>query len=140
MPHVTPPPAPVTGEPAQESAPAPVLVATILLYVGGGVTLLYALAGLTHPGSVGGLVQSGVSALFGLVYVGLGWAIGKRWAWARWTLFVLCGVSAALVVVRIVAGGYVSSVASLAWPIVYVVLLTRRSARAWFAGSGRAEA
>ena len=137
MPHVTEAPAPAQDP---HRTPAPVQVASILLYVGGGMTVLYSVAGMTSTGSVGGFVQLAVSALFGLVYIGLGWAIGRRWAWARWTLFVLCGVSAALVVARLIAGGYLSGLASLAWPIVYVVLLTRRSARDWFAGGRQAEA
>jgi hypothetical protein len=137
MPYVTEVPAPVQDP---QSTPAPVRAASILMYIGGVMAVLVSAVDLRGAASVGLLVQLVGAGLFGLMYVGLGWAIGRRWAWARLTLFILCGVSAVLVVLRLILDGYVGGLISLTLPIVYVVLLTRRSARAWFAGSGQAEA
>jgi hypothetical protein len=141
MPLVTDPPEdagqppgemPGTDPPAGATVPATVLAASILLYVGGALTFVYALAGVRTGGLVRGLLPSSAYAAYGLLYVGLGWAVGRRRRWARRTVLVLCGIGVALALVRLVAGGFAAAVPGLAWPVVYAVLLSTDSARSWF--------
>jgi hypothetical protein len=121
---------PVVTEPASIRAnmPGTVLAASILLYIGGGLTVVYALAGL---GS--GPLRAAGYTVYGLMYVGLGWAVGHRKRWARRVVLVLCGIGVLLAVLRFIGGGIGTGVSSLAWPVVYAVLLMTDSARAWFA-------
>jgi hypothetical protein len=103
------------------------MAAAILLYVGGGLTLVYALSGVAR-GNLAGLLYG----LYGLVYVGLGWAVSHRKRWARRTVLVLCVIGVGLAVLRVFAGGLTAGISSLAWPVVYAVLLNTQSAKAWF--------
>jgi hypothetical protein len=105
-----------------DRTPGTVLAATILLYAGGALTALYGLAG----------VRNIVYLPFGLLYVMLGWAVSKRKRWARYTVLVLCALGAAVGIIRLVGTGQPAAIGSLAWPVIYAVLLCTPSARAWF--------
>jgi hypothetical protein len=132
MPRVTDPPGDAPAPSAAAAVPSTVMTASILLYVGGALTFVYALAGVRTGGLLRGLLPSGAYAVYGLLYVGLGWAVSRRRRWARRTVLVLCGIGVALALLRLVGGGFAAAVASLAWPAVYAILLSTDSARAWF--------
>ncbi|SCG66997.1 hypothetical protein [Micromonospora inositola] len=120
------------GRPPAGKAPGPVLAAAILLYVGGGLTLLYGLVGNRVSGGFSGLLPPWALVLYGLLYVGLGWGVQHGRRWARRTVLVLCGVGVALAAVKLAAGGKASAVVDLLWPLVYVALLCTEAARDWF--------
>jgi cell division protein FtsW (lipid II flippase) len=113
------------------SAPGVVLAAAILLYVGGGLTVLSALTGLMS-GTVGSLLRSGVYALLGLLYVGLARAVQRGRRWARRTVLVLCVLGIALAGIRLFGSSLSSAVGALVWPAIYAILLSTETARSWF--------
>ncbi|GAA4697981.1 hypothetical protein [Phytohabitans rumicis] len=108
-------------------APASIQVFVILLYIGGGLVVLSALTRVW---------STPVYAAYGLL--GLGYLLlarmvqlGRRWA--RTVMLALCGVGVALAVARLAMGGdLVSAVSTLAWPVVYAILLNTKASRAWF--------
>jgi hypothetical protein len=122
--------------PPREDVPGAVLAASILLYVGGALTVVYALVGIHGGGLVRGLLPGSGYALYGLAYVGLGWAVRRGRPWARRTVLVLCGIGAALALVRLFHAGPASAVRGLAWPAVYASLLSTEKSRAWFRRRG----
>src|SRR5689334_882551 len=87
-----PPPA---GASPRAPAPGTVLAAAILLYVGGALTVLSSLTGLTS-GTSGGLLRSGMYMLLGLLYLGLARAVQRGRRWARRAVLVLCVIGVAL--------------------------------------------
>jgi hypothetical protein len=117
------------------SAPGTVQAAAILLYVGGALTVLFALTGLTS-GTLGGLLRSGAHVLLGLLHLGLARAVqrGRRWAWRA--VLVLCGIGVALAGIRLFGSGVSSAVNTLAWPMVYAILLNTDTSRSWFRAGG----
>jgi TRAP-type C4-dicarboxylate transport system permease small subunit len=117
------------------SAPGTVQAAAILLYVGGALTVLFALTGLTS-GTLGGLVRTGTHVLLGLLYLGLARAVQRGRRWARRAVLVLCGIGVALAGIRLFGSGVSSAVGTLAWPVVYAILLTTDSAQSWFRAGG----
>jgi len=119
------------GQPARAAAPGAVQAAAILLYVGGALTVLLALTGL-GSGTLSGLLRSGMYVLLGLLYLGLACAVQRGQRWARRAVLALCGVGIALAVVRLFASGVSSAVGTLAWPVVYAILLSTDTARSWF--------
>jgi hypothetical protein len=123
-----PPQQPPADSPRRASAPGAVQAAAILLCVGGGLTVVFALAGL---GS-GALLRSAAYALYGLLWLGLGYAVHGGRRWARRAVLVLCTVGAALAGIRLVVSGVSEGISALAWPLVYAILLSTTPARAWF--------
>jgi hypothetical protein len=117
------------------SAPGTVQAAAILLYVGGALTVLFALTGLTS-GTLGGLLRFGAYVLLGLLYLGLARAVQRGRRWARRAVLVLCGVGVALAGIRLFGSGVSSAVGALAWPVVYAILLNTDTARSWFRAGG----
>jgi hypothetical protein len=113
------------------SAPGTVQAAAILLYVGGALTVLFALTGLT-AGTLGSLLRSGAYVLLGLLYLGLARAVQRGRRWARRAVLVLCGLGVALAAIRLFGSGLSSAVGALAWPVVYAILLNTDTARSWF--------
>ncbi|GAA3340022.1 hypothetical protein GCM10020358_26000 [Amorphoplanes nipponensis] len=124
---------PVENEPqhplpaARAAAPGAVQAAAILLYVGGGLTVVFALAGL---GS--GAARSTAYMVYGLFYVGLAYGVQRGRRWARRAVLVLCAVGVALAGILLVTSGVSSAVSTVAWPLVYAILLSTDTARAWF--------
>jgi hypothetical protein len=120
---------PVVSSPDQAHAAAPgtVQAAAILLYVGGGLTILVALTSLGSS-----LVRAGVYLLLGVFYLGLARAVQLGRRWARRAVLALCVVGVALAVVRLIGSGVSSAVGTLAWPVVYAILLSTDSARSYF--------
>ncbi|MEV0715114.1 hypothetical protein [Asanoa sp. NPDC050611] len=114
---------------ASRKPPGPVLAASILLYVGGGLTVLGALVSLPS----GSPLRSALYAVYGLLYVGLGEAVRRGRRWARRAVLALCAVAVALAVARLFGGGVFAALSSLVWPTVYAVLLSTPEARSWFA-------
>ncbi len=108
------------------------MAAAILLYVGGALTTLYAVAGVDTDGLLGELLPPWAYALYGLSYLVLGWAVRRGRPWARRTVLVLCGIGLALGLVRLFAVGLTAAVPDFAWPAVYAVLLNTAGARSWF--------
>jgi len=117
------------------SAPGAVRAAAILLYVGGALTVLFALTGLTS-GTLGSLLRSGAYVMLGLLYLGLARAVERGRRWARRAVFVLCGVGVALAGIRLFGSGVSSAIGTLAWPVVYAILLNTDTARSWFRARG----
>ncbi|MGI5243325.1 hypothetical protein [Dactylosporangium sp. CA-139066] len=119
------------------AAPPPlVTVLAILLYIGGGLVVVYALVGLgSSAGAVTSMLPVWGQALYGSLYVGLARAlqVGLRWAWL--VTMALCWVGLAVAVLYVFARGPQAAVAQGIWPAVYLVLLTRSSVRAWFAAN-----
>lgn len=122
--------------PAAGKAPGPVLAAAILLYVGGGLTVLYGLTGTRAGGPLSRMLPPGVLVLYGLLYLVIARGVqqGKRWA-RTWAL-ALAGIGVAVGALRAAAVGPAAAVADLVWPVVYLVLLNTAAARDWF---GRAQ-
>ena len=114
--------------PRRASAPGTVQAAAILLYVGGGLILVFTLAGLGSEAPL----RSTAYVLFGLLYVGLAYAVHRGRRWARRVVLVLCTLGVALAGIRLVATGVSEAVSTLAWPMVYAILLSTAPARAWF--------
>jgi hypothetical protein len=116
------------GEPPRRrSAPGIVVATAVLLYVGGALTVLYALTGIgASP------LRSGVYLLVGVLYLGLARAVQRGRQWARRAVLVLCGAGVALAGLRLFASGVSSAVGALAWPVVYAILLNTDAARSWF--------
>ncbi|WP_436522322.1 hypothetical protein [Actinoplanes sp. HUAS TT8] len=100
--------------------PPIVTVMCVLLYIGGGLTLFSSLFGLV-------LFQT----LYGVIILLLAWRLhrGERWAW--WGLAALCAVSVVVTGVYIGLHG-LRYATNLAWPTVYLILLTRLPVRQWF--------
>jgi hypothetical protein len=111
--------------------PGSVQAAAILLYVGGGLTVLSTLLGFAS-GTLGGVLRSAVYLLFGVLYIALARAVQRRRRWARRLVLVLCGFGVALAGFHLFDSGIYSAVAALAWPMVYAILLTTETARSWF--------
>ncbi|MEW2330695.1 hypothetical protein AB0880_23110 [Micromonospora chersina] len=124
-------PEPALPQPGQK-APGPVLATAILLYVGGALTLVYSLAGASTGGLLGALLPSWALALYGLLYLGLGWGVQHGRRWARRAVLVLCAVGVAFATLRLVVGGVPQALGELLWPVVYAVLLNTETARVWF--------
>jgi hypothetical protein len=117
------------------SVPGAVQAAAILLYIGGALTVLFALTGLTSA-SLGRLLWTGAYVLFGLLYLGLARAVQRGRRWARRVVLVLCGVGVVLAGIRLFGSGASSAVGTLAWPVVYAILLNTDTARSWFRSGG----
>jgi hypothetical protein len=123
---------PVASPSAGAAVPGTVLATAILLGIGGVLTVVYALAGVNSGGYMRRLLPSWGYALYGLLYVWLGWAVRRGRPWARRVVLVLCGIGAALALLRVFFAGPAAAVTDLAWPAVYAVLLNTESARSWF--------
>ena len=119
-----------TDAPPAVSPPGSVQAATILLYVGGGLTVLYAMTSLLS-GSASG-TRAAVSAATGLVFIGLAIAMRQRRSWARRVVLILCGTGVALAGVSLIEAGVPTALSALGWPVVYAILLNTAPARAWF--------
>jgi cell division protein FtsW (lipid II flippase) len=122
------PPVPVPAE-----VPGIVLAMTILLCVGGVLTIVNALAQSDSSSFVDTSLPSWSYVLYGLISIGLGLAIHRRQRWARVVVLVLCGIGVLLALIRLGGSGLAATVNALAWPLVYVLLLNTASARRWFA-------
>ncbi|MFI7546300.1 hypothetical protein [Actinoplanes sp. NPDC049599] len=112
------------------SAPGSVQAAAILLYVGGALSVLFALTGLMSA-SAGGL-RLAVYGLLGLLYLGLARAVQMGRRWARRLLLVLCAIGIAAAGLSLAWSSPSAAVGALAWPVVYATLLNTGPARAWF--------
>src|SRR3954469_20760227 len=88
------------ARPPRPPAPGTVQAAAILLYVGGALTVLVALTGLAS-GTTAGLIRAGIYLLLGVAYLSLARAVQLGRRWARRAVLILCGVGAALAVVRL---------------------------------------
>ncbi len=120
--------------PRRRSAPGVVQATAILLYVGGSLTVLFALTGI-RSATAGDLLRSGAYLFLGVSYLGLARGVQRGRRWARRTILVLCGIGVVLAGVRLASG--MSSVAgTLAWPVVYAILLNTGAARSWFRSAG----
>ena len=100
----------------------------ILLYVGGGLTVVIT---LTRLGSEA-LPRCTAHVLFGLLYVGLAYAVQRGRRWGRRAVLVLCTLGVAVAGIRLVATGVSEAISTLAWPMIYAILLSTAPARAWF--------
>ena len=119
---------PVVSSPASHApAPGTVQAAAILLYVGGALTALVALTAFGSP------LRAGVYLLLGALYLGLARAVQLGRRWARRAVLALCLVGVALAVIRLIGSGVSSAVGTLAWPVVYAILLNTDTARSYFA-------
>ena len=125
------PPVPVEPSVLAE-VPGIVLAMTILLCVGGGLTIVNALAQSDSSSFVDTSLPSWSYVLYGLISIALGLAIRRRQRWARVIVLVLCGIGVALALIRLGGSGIAATVNALAWPVVYVLLLNTDSARRWF--------
>jgi len=119
---------PPADTPRRAPAPGAVQALVILLYVGGGLTVVLTLARLGSDTPL----QSTAYVLFGLVYVGLAYAVQRGRRWARRTVLVLCTLGVAVAGIRLVATGLSAAISTLAWPMIYAILLSTAPARAWF--------
>ncbi|MFG2045707.1 hypothetical protein [Dactylosporangium sp. NPDC048998] len=114
--------------------PPPVTVLAILLYVGGGLVIVYALIGMgSSAGAVTSMLPAWGQALYGALYVGLARALQLGLRWARLVALALCWVGLAVATVYLFARGPQAAVAQAVWPATYLVLLTRSGVREWFA-------
>ncbi|MEU7905092.1 hypothetical protein [Actinoplanes sp. NPDC049118] len=113
-------------------APGTVHAAAILLYVGGALTLVFALT----SGARGSLLRSAAYVLIGLLYLGLARAVQRGRRWARRAVLVLCGAGVALAGFRLFDSGISAAAGDLAWPMVYAILLSTDAARSWFRAEG----
>jgi len=108
-------------------------VLAILLYIGGGLVVVYALLGQGRSASVvTGLLPVWGQVLYGALYIGLARALQVGLRWARRVAIALCWVGLAVAAVYLCARGVQAAVAQATWPTVYLLLLTRSSVRAWF--------
>ncbi|GAA0918350.1 hypothetical protein [Virgisporangium aurantiacum] len=123
-----------TAVTARPAAPPPlVTVLAILLYIGGGLVIAYAVIDMGSVGAVTGVLPAWGQALYGALYVALARAlqIGSRRAWL--ISVVLCWAGLALAGVYLVAQGLQAAIAQGIWAAVYLTLLTRSSVREWCA-------
>jgi hypothetical protein len=115
---------------AYEKPPAAIQVFVILLYVGGGLTVLSALTRMLT-----GVEFSPVHVVtfaVGLGYLVLAHQVRRGRRWARIVALALCGVGVVKAAMMLTfGGGGVEVVSVLAWPVVYAILLNTKDARAW---------
>jgi hypothetical protein len=119
------------------AAPPPLVTVTaVLLYLGAGLIMMY---GLFEFGGLGGgttsLLPGWGELLYGAFYLGLarGLQVGVRWA--RRVMLALCGIGLGLAPVYAIWIGPQAGAEQAVWPVVFLVLLTRPSVRAWYAPS-----
>lgn len=92
----------------------------VLLYIGGGLTVLYSLPGLVL-----------FETIYGAIILVLAWRLHRRRRWAWWALTAVCVLS--LLVNGVYLGLYGLRYApNLTWPVLYLILLTRPTVRDWF--------
>jgi hypothetical protein len=116
----------VAAAPGRASPPAVIQVFVILLYIGGGLVVLAALTRVWHSP-----VQL-VTLAIGLGYLLLARKVQLGRRWARILMLVLCGIGVVKAAFVFAFGpGVVEAVSALAWPVVYVILLNTKDARAW---------
>jgi hypothetical protein len=153
------PPAPAYGPVGRRSAPPGVHVIAILQYLSGAVTLAaaallawvaFAVANGTYTadeaapfnddlfGSDAAAatfgVIAGVVALFGLIAIVLGRKLQRGRQWARVIVIMLSvlsllGLAASVATTQTLT---VADLASVAYPVLCLVLLNTRAARSWF--------
>jgi peptidoglycan/LPS O-acetylase OafA/YrhL len=109
--------------------PGVVLAVVVLLGVGGAYKVLSI---LLHQSWA--TVHGGVGLVLGTLYVLVAYHLYRRRRWARTTLLLLCAIGLAVALIGLVSN-VSTGVLALAGPVLYAVLITRPSARAWFARS-----
>src|SRR4051794_11466422 len=86
--------------------PPLVTVLAILLYVGGGLVITFALIGSGRSvGGVTGMLPVWGQALYGAFYVVLARALQLGLRWARLVLLTLCWIGLAIAVLDVLVGG-----------------------------------
>lgn len=106
-------------------------VLAILLYLGGGLVVVYALIGVPYAGSLFVGAPAWVRVVVGLLYLGLARALQLRSRWAWYVMAVLSGIGLVLAATSLGLGGP-GAIGRAVWPAAYLVLLTRPSVRHWF--------
>jgi hypothetical protein len=152
------PPAPAYGSAGRRSAPPGVHVIAILQYLSGFVTLAaaalltwaaIAVANGTYDSTDAGIagdwfdadaaaavfgVVAGITALFGLIAIILGRKLQRGRQWARVIMIMLSvlsliGLAASVAITQTLT---VADLASVAYPVLCLILLNTRAARSWF--------
>jgi hypothetical protein len=131
-----PPPPPGYGA-VPNRLPSQVSTASILLFVGGGFSVLGGLL-LVALGSIGAIFAAigVVFLIIGGVEIWVGVALRQLKPWARQAAIVLAAIGAVLGLISMIKGSY-TSVVGLALDVVIIYLLNQPESKQAFATSGR---
>ncbi|GLW32354.1 hypothetical protein [Actinoplanes regularis] len=114
--------------------PTPPIVTAmcILLYLGGGLTVFYSLAGSrVHGGPLANALPLFGQTLYGVFILVLAFCLQRAHRWAWWSVLVANILSLMLGALSVGLGG-LDNVGSAVIPVIYLILLTRPAVRGWF--------